>query len=267
MTGDAWRWLVFFVVAGSASGGLYYVYQDTRPCVHPVAYAVGAVDSRFDISRAAVIADAKASAAIWNTAAGKSVLVYDPEAKMKINFVYDEREENAKLGNEIARAQASGDAVKAAIDAAEAAFKSRQDAYNQEVQAINARGGATRGEQARLASERSELDALAASINQRVASYNASVKALNLKVAEFNKSAGRTFEEGQYVRDSSGTRINIFQFISTTQLRRVLAHEFGHAIGLGHNDDAKSIMYAQNESGNLAPTAADLSALRSLCGA
>ncbi|MDO8571218.1 MAG: matrixin family metalloprotease, partial [bacterium] len=102
--------------------------------------------------------------------------------------------------------------------------------------------------------------------NRQVDSFNESVAALNAKVAEFNKTAGRTFREGEYVRDSSGERINVFEFVGTTQLKRVLAHEFGHAIGLDHNDDSKSIMFAKNESGNLVASASDLSALRALCG-
>lgn len=266
MRGDATRWLVLILIIAIAGGGLYYEYQNTRPCTHPVPYAIGAVDARFDLKNSTLITQTKAAAAIWNKAAGKTVLVYDPEAALKINLIYDEREATAKLGSSIARQQADLDTARAALDASQAQYATEQTAYNEKVSAVNARGGATRSEAATLNAERAALNTLADSINNQADVFNTSVAALNAKVEEFNQTAGRTFEEGQYVRDSSGERINIFEFVGNTQLERVLAHEFGHALGLDHNSDPKAIMYAKNESGNLVPTASDLAALHTLCG-
>lgn len=264
---DAIRWAVLGVVLVGASAGVYLQYQNTRPCTHPIPYAIGAVDPRFEISNATLTTSAAAAAAIWNKAAGKTVLVYDPKATLKINLIYDEREASTKLGSEIARQQDNMDSARAELDALQEEYTHDQAAYNQKVSAINVRGGTTKSEAVALARERAALNVLANSINSRVASFNTRVKALNTVVAEYNQTAGRTFEQGQYIRDSEGERINIFVFVSATQLRRVLAHEFGHAIGLDHNDDPKSIMFAKNESGNLLPTASDLAALKALCGA
>lgn len=261
MTGDAVRWGVLAVVVAGTSGGLYYQYERTRPCVEPIAYAIGSVDPRFEISTERVIADAKVAENIWNTAAGKPVLVYDPQAKLKINFVYDEREAAAKLGQRIASWQSRLRLERSAIDDLQAAYLRAESSYNEAVRAYNARRGIET-----LSQQRAALLLQRADVDRRVAAYNRDIAAFNAEVAEYNKTAGRTFEEGQYVRDKSGERITIFQFIDATQLQRVLAHEFGHAIGLGHNEDADSIMFAKNESGNLAPTAADLLALRALCG-
>jgi len=259
-------WIVLAVVAATAGFFVYQKYEDTRPCVQTIHYAIGAVDARFGISNSALIADAEVAAKIWNKAAGKSVLAYDPKAELKINLIYDEREANAKLGSQITRLQESSDNERVTLDARQAEYTAQLETYNQAVQAVNARGGANKSEAATLNRQHDELNSLASSIKSDVASYNASVVSLNALVAEFNKSAGRTFEQGQYVRDAEGERINIFEFIGTTQLERVLAHEFGHALDLDHNDDPKSIMFAKNESGNLIPTSADLSALKAICG-
>jgi hypothetical protein len=267
MRADGTRWLALIVIIVVAGGGLYYQYQNTRPCTHPIPYAVGALDTRFDISKATLVSDAKAAAGIWNTAAGRTVLVYDPTAAMKINLVYDARQANATFGGEIAQQQANADNARATLDASQAQYVALQTAYNQAVDAVNARGGATKSEAAALASQRNDLNALASAINIQVDAFNASVNALNAVVEKYNQTAGYTFEEGEYVRDAAGQRINIFEFIGNLQLKRVLAHEFGHAIGLDHDSDLKSIMYAKNESGNLVATKADLAALRALCGA
>lgn len=124
-------------------------------------------DARFGITKSALVSDAESAATIWNKAAGKPVLSYDPTASLKINLIYDEREATAKLGNEIARRQVEADAVRATLDALQAQYAARQAAYNQEVDMINARGGATPREAAVLAAERKSLNALADSVNTR----------------------------------------------------------------------------------------------------
>ena len=267
MRGEIIRWLILLIIAGTSGAGLLYAYQYMRPCAHPITYTIGAFDSRFGITNATLLAEAKAAAEIWNKAAGKTILTYDPNAAMKINLIYDEREANAKLGRKIAHQQDSMDSARATLDALQAQYTTKQAVYNEEVNAVNARGGATRSEATILNAERDSLNALADSLNAQVATFNSSIATFNATVEEYNRTAGRTFQAGQYVRDASGERINIFEFIGIIQLKRVLAHEFGHAIGLDHNDDPKAIMYEKNESGNLVPTASDLSSLRALCGA
>ena len=266
MSRDILRLVVFGVVLAGAGGGLYYQYQNSRPCTHPIPYAIGEVDARFGITKSALISNAEAAAAIWNKAMGKTLLTYDPKAELKISFIYDEREANARLGVKILQQQATMDSARAALDAVQAQFAAEQAAYNQTVSVINARGGATPSEARELTQQKESLKQLATSINSRVVSYNASVAELNAVAQQYNQSTGHTFEQGKYVRDAAGERISIFEFIGVTQLKRVLAHEFGHAIGLDHNDDPKSIMFAKNESGNLVPTNADLAALRAVCG-
>ncbi|MFZ1075194.1 MAG: matrixin family metalloprotease [Minisyncoccia bacterium] len=266
MSGDAIRWWVLCFVVAIAGAGMYADYQQTRPCAEPIPYSVGAVDPRFGISSTAVLNEAEAAADIWNQAEGKTILKYDPTAALKISLIYDERQANAKIGTAIASAQANADTARTALDVAQAQFIADQQSYNQKVSEVNAHGGATPSEAAALNLERDALKQTADSINAEVERYNASIASLNAEVEQYDQTAGHTFEEGEYVQDDSGKRISVFEFVGNTQLERVLAHEFGHAIGLGHNTNPKSIMYAQNESGNLVPTADDLAALKAVCG-
>ena len=263
---NALNWLILLIVIATAGGSVYYTYHNVQPCTHPVAYSIGAIDPRFEVSTSTVLAEARAAAAVWNRAAGKAVLIYDPEAQMKISFIYDEREASAKLGARLAREQAALDSERESLDALHEQFAVEQAAYNQKVADSNARGGASGSAFASLEEERQSLKARGDSLNARARAFNERVAAFNTTAASYNTTAGHTFEEGHYRQDASGASIEIYEFVDTNQLERVLAHELGHAIGLDHNDDPKSIMYAQNESGKLTPSAADLAALKALCG-
>ena len=61
MKGDAIRWAIFGIVAAAAGSGLYFEYQNTRPCTQPIPYAIGAVDARFGIANSTLVGDAEAA--------------------------------------------------------------------------------------------------------------------------------------------------------------------------------------------------------------
>src|SRR3982751_3180659 len=66
------------------------VYQS--PCAVPRTYSIGSIDPRFKISKATFLAVTEQAASLWRNADGKSLFVYDPDAKLTINLVYDERQ-------------------------------------------------------------------------------------------------------------------------------------------------------------------------------
>ncbi len=266
MVRNAINWAILTIVLTIAGWQIYTKYLETRPCAEPIRYALGAVDPRFEVRETTLLKTADDAAQIWNKAAEKNLFVYDPEAALKINLIYDEREATAKLGIKITETQSAQEAQRIALAARQDQYEAFQDSYNDKVSTINARGGATPKEARELETERDSLTSLGETINAEVRAHNRRVAELNALIQEYNRVAGRTFEEGQYVRDSAGERINIFVYVSQGQLTRVLAHEFGHAVGLDHNDNPNAIMYAMNESGNLKPAAEDLAALAALCG-
>lgn len=80
--------------------------------------------------------------------------------------------------------------------------------------------------------------------------------------------SGVAYEKGYFYNKRGTKLINIFEADTHADLVHTLAHEFGHALSVGHNSDPDSIMYPRNASDVsdvLAVSAADLAALKKAC--
>lgn len=277
--------------------------NDWQPCRRPIAYSISNIDSSFGVNKANILADIQKAEKIWESAINKPLFEYEPDGsgELQINFIYDYRQKAtdamAKIGVALSNDRASYDSLKikydsllasynaekSEISSLTASYNSAKATYEKNVSYWNSRGGAPRDEYSKLEQERINLNNMTVEINKHVSALNSlvdtikqveevlnkQVNALNLKVKTYNSlgdSTGREFNEGEYVRNASGTKINIYQFKDENQLVRVLAHELGHAIGLEHVDDPKAIMYYMNEGVNEKLTSDDLLALRNRCG-
>jgi cell division protein FtsL len=259
-----WLLAVIILCAGAV---LYSRHRALRPCGHLIMYSVGVIDPRFEVTKDGVVRDAGLAAAIWNRAARRPLFEYDAVAgPLKINLVYDARQQNATLGIALNEQDAAQDTARRTLYAARDRLTDQKDSYNLDVQTLNARGGATADESRALETRRMALDALSDSLRRAAASYNERNNAIKSKVDQFNQQAGQIFTAGRYVHNDTGERIDVFRAIGDTELTRLLAHEFGHALGLDHNADSASIMYDLSETGNLTPSPADLRSLRTVCG-
>jgi hypothetical protein len=260
--------LVWFAAAAVLGGGAFLSvrHRADRPCARPIEYTAGAIDPRFQATGTSVIQAADFAASIWNRAAGRDLFVYRPSAPLAINLIYDARQQNATLGVALTGQDAEQEAARNALYALQQRRTEQTAIYNLDVQTLNTRGGATPDEARALDARRAALDALSDSLQRATASFNERNTAIKSDVDQFNQLAGQVFAAGRFVRDSTGERIDVFRFVGDTGLTRLLAHEFGHALGLDHNADSASIMYAMDETGSLRPSAADMASVRKVCG-
>jgi len=271
-----------------------------QPCDKPLEYSIGEFDKRFGLSQADFLKAVEEAARIWQTPINKTLFTYADNGALKINLIYDARQEATdklkSLGINIKNDQAGYDSLKNKYDAFDKIYQAQKTEldnmikyyeeqkanYEAEIKAANKRGGVNPDEYAILEQERKDLNVLAESIKTKQAVLNKTVddinamasvinrliRQLNLSVGNYNTigaGASGEFQEGQYARDAAGERINIYQLDDRQALIRVLAHELGHALGIEHVDNPKAIMYRLNESGNEKITADDITALKAVC--
>lgn len=292
------QYFISLIVALMVAGTFWY-HSTANVCPVPLAYRLGELDSSFALSPEAARAHIEAAAAVWETGVERDLFVYDETADFTINFQFDERQEFADSESAQRRSldaqKAENDRLIADLERLEgeyetlaASYSTRLDqyeadltAYNQRVSRYNDQGGAPQEVFAALEAERIELNQRSAElgrtadqlnqlvnrINQLGADTNRRVDAYNRQVDAYNEEFGysREFTQGDY----QGDRINIYKFSTENELVTVLAHEFGHALGIDHVDDPDSLMYYLMDDTDQVPAlgTADRRAYLEVCGA
>jgi hypothetical protein len=271
------------------------------PCDTKITYSIGNFDTEFGITKDEFLSIIKSSESLWEKASNKDLFEYvDSNGKLVVNLIYDERQSSTdflrKLGYVINSDKATYDNLKSRYDSLKLAFeqskaelsrditnlKRDQELFEEDVKYWNSRGGAPKNEYTKLEKWKNDLNELIKDINSRQDKLNQSVNTINSLSTVLNKfsstlssdvekynnsqeNLGEEFDQGEYVLDRSGRYINIYQFDDNDKLKRVLAHELGHALGLTHNDNPKSIMYRLNNSKDLILSENDLLSLKLIC--
>jgi len=249
----------------------------------PVEYSLGTFDDRFGISKERFLQIAEEAKRIWEDAAGRRLFDLRPDGGMKLNLVFDWRQEKlieakearAKIdedGRTFDQLQADYNSRSADLDAARKrldddalAFKIRLDEYNARVTRWNAAMDHSDAEYSSLQSAKSEIEREQQELERRRNELNTQgdefnkfgqklsdlVQKHNLDIESFNGKyvQSRDFEKGLF----DGSAINIYEFDKEDDLRLALVHEFGHAIGIGHVENPKSIMYPKLAVQDLSP--------------
>jgi len=307
--------LVAIVLALLASFAVRQLYPADphahAPCAIPVHYALGEVDPRFRFDRFMVEAALIDAVRLWQAESEALLFIEseDPRA-MQVNLRFDARQQNAterqSMRGQLDRAQGDLEREQAGLQAWSERIDRAQEAHERSVaelaprlarheaavaawnadpgagseaarRALEAEGAMLRAELAALERTASDLNADVAAYNRRAEDARQLAAEANAQVREYNASAAATpVETGRYSYDyEEGRRIDVFRAASYDELVWVLAHEFGHALGIGHVDEPGAVMHALlHEGGALQPgrgrpvslAAADRAALAAICG-
>lgn len=289
-------WLLFIIISAFTS-----IHTHAHPVSQhldeaedddsPLLYRIADLDPRLNISKQKMIEISQEAAAIWEQGTGKRYFVYDPKATFTVNLVFDQRQVRSMKRTENLKNLEQEKQLW--LDENQKLLKLKQDSQQLHTQLelqkikyqaqLNAYASAQKKylnksntKNLNLLQERTKLlnqqrDVLKILINDHDRNHQQiQVKTDELKqlheqltqsVDRFNQNfAPQLVHKGQF----KGKQIFIYEFSSIDDLRLTLAHEFGHALGLKHTHNPKSLMYPrikEQDPKNFQLTATDLALL------
>lgn len=225
----------------------------TPACSEPITYRIGDIDSRFNLSEKEFTDDLKKAENVWERSLSKNLFEYDKNGKIIVNLIYDERQ---SLQTKVDQIRIKLESEKEQIKPNEekynlmvANFKAGLAELNQKILYWNEQGGAPPEEydkliarQEQLKVEAEQINDLAKKLNKSVDQYNIGVDQLKNTSEVFQEIIENKPEEGIY--DPNIPKIDIYMIVNKQEFLHTLAHEFGHALGIKHVANPKSIMYA-----------------------
>lgn len=283
----------------SVTAGVTYWYRTTSHiCPVPITYRLGSIDESFSLTQAEAFEAIESATMVWERATAENLFEYDADADLVVSFIFDDRQATADArdseGARLDAVQEQNQEIRDSIVVLQQKYKEMEDAfterktaydqtlasYNEEVQQVNDRGGATEEEyeslqetQQLLQSESQvlrtmsdDLSSVATQLNQLSAEGNRLISSYNEDVHRYNDTfqGGEEFTQGDYTPGE----IHVYKFSNQNELVSVLAHEFGHALGVNHVEEPESLMYYLLEEGETrAPelSQTDMDAYRTVC--
>lgn len=291
---------IYLALSGNGS---VLTAEQPEPCSEPLTLSVGEIDNRYTITVEELEQILIDVAALWSDAAGKELVQFSADGRIPVHLIYSDDQARStmerQLNDRIESMRLELSVLEREYNRAQDRYDDRLDNYNMDARAlqtdlnvlnnwvrqINEQGG-FRDSQVRQLEQRQnqienrtrELDrrriflsSEADELNRQLEHVNARIAEKNRAIEEYNRSFSgtRRFTQGSFEWQGNQSRINVFHFNGLRELKLVLAHETGHALGIDHVDNPASVMYhlmGNQDVVNIKLSAEDRAALFDICG-
>ncbi|MGM0546881.1 MAG: matrixin family metalloprotease [Bacteroidota bacterium] len=277
------------------------VSEPNVPCQTSLTYQLGEIHSQYNISHEELTSIMKEVEDLWSDPLDKDLVAFSENGSVTINLVYSENQEWTDAERQFSKRISVKEDVAETYRKEHGQLSQRYqqkekevrqvlDQYNSAVDGYNALAEKWKSRQApadvvdeferaekqitklnsQLQQKQNNLESLRKRTNDKATQLNDLVEEQNELIDEYNERFGqpRQFDQGRYIREKGSEQINIYQFANREQLKTVLAHEIGHAMGLDHVSNPKSIMHSMMAEQNifdLSLTDEDIMAIKNRC--
>lgn len=276
--------------------------SSAQTCNQVISWSVGNIDRAFNLPHSELRRAAQQATSLWQAHIKNGRFEYNPQSDFKIELLNDGTH---RVLQQVIRTQNWSNATKAQINQEKAAINKLKSQYQRQLSEYETRvsefnrfidrmNTAPRGPamdlqayesaQKKAEDKRVALTELLKKVKGTSALINQKVNSLNNMVHGHNQEIGnsptlRESRAGRYIyerrssvlgQDDVFQKIEVYRFANYDHLVWILAHEFGHALGLGHINQPGSIMSRVNRTDEISKktarlTRADLRLLSRSC--
>lgn len=285
------------------SGSLSHETPDRSPCQEPLSYTIGSVDPRFEITGPELKDIMREVELIWETPINRELLQYRENGSVAIHLIYGQEQKRTEkeqrlsrriqtlknrisvLRKEYQRYSTKYKERSASLDKSLSKYNKAISRYNKYLEKWRSEGGIPKSKEQEVKRRKRRINRLKSTFERKKKNTETARQQANAKSKQLNKlidrrnslvadyrsrfGEARKFDQGQYVKQGQEERINVYQFGNRAELKTVLAHESGHALGLEHVKNPESVMHAIMEKQdifNLSLSSEDIRAIRKRCG-